>query len=164
VVTQDLLTDDLLQEPLVRAAAAAIPGGAAARCGIPSAILIRGVADARRASNVLGAPLPDVVSRLARWAVVFSGKLVPEVAFMFIDVAVFLLLDVATFELQVTQDGVHIADPVSAAPGGVSARLPRMVFLVASVPLLHHMLLRLLTCSRALMLLVGVLWLLLDAH
>jgi hypothetical protein len=38
----------------VRAAAAAVPGGAAARCGIPSATLIHDVADARRASNVLG--------------------------------------------------------------------------------------------------------------
>jgi hypothetical protein len=55
----------------VRAAAAAVPGGAAARCGIPSATLIHAVADAQRASNVMGgAPLPDVVSRLARWAVV----------------------------------------------------------------------------------------------
>jgi hypothetical protein len=52
VVTHDLLTEELLQVPLVRAAAA-VPVGAAARCGIPSATLIHAVADARRASNVL---------------------------------------------------------------------------------------------------------------
>jgi hypothetical protein len=67
---------------------------------------------------------------------------------MFLDVAVILLLDVSTFVLQVTQGGVHIADPVGAAPGGVSALLFGMMVLVVSVPLLHNILLLLLTCSR----------------
>jgi hypothetical protein len=86
---------------------------------------------------------------------------------MFLDVAVFVLLDVATFVLQVTRGGVRVADPVGA-PGGVTVatrtgsrdgvpggeRAAATSHAVATSDMLQ----------RALMLLVGVLWLFLDAH
>jgi len=82
---------------------------------------------------------------------------------MFLDVAVFVLLDVATFVLQVTRGGVRVADPggVTVAtrtgsrdgvPGGERAAATSHA--VATSDMLQ----------RALMLLVGVLWLFLDAH
>jgi hypothetical protein len=86
---------------------------------------------------------------------------------MFLDVAVFVLVDVATFVLQVTRGGVRVADPVGA-PGGVtvathtgswdgvpgSERAAATSHAVATSDMLQ----------RELMLLLGVLWLLLDAH